>query len=130
VRKVRLANDRADNDVEESARGTVVRPPPAATSQEVKMRDMAEVQGVVMTARLMRTMDEREAKERNALSVTRPGLALKAGDVVTVVETFDKGSAFLVEFNGAAKTKKNACDWMGVVYPAEIEVISTIATKR
>ncbi len=89
------------------------------------MRDMAEVQGVVMTARLMRAFDEREARERNALSVTKPGLALKAGDVVTVVETFEKGSAFLVEFNSAAKAKKPGCEWMGVVYPAEIEVIGT-----
>ena len=93
------------------------------------MRDAAAVAGKVMTARLMRNLDVSEAKRRNALSSTKPGLALSEGDVVTVVETFDSGSAFLVEFNRGGKAKKDSCDWMGVVYPAEIEVVD-VAMKK
>jgi hypothetical protein len=93
------------------------------------MRDAAAVAGKVMTARLMRNMDVGEAKRRNALTSTKPGLALSEGDVVTVVETFDSGSAFLVEFNRGGKLKKDTCDWMGVVYPAEIEVVD-VAMKK
>jgi hypothetical protein len=93
------------------------------------MRDAAAVSGKVMTARLMRNMDVGEAKRRNALSSTKPGLALSEGDVVTVVETFDSGSAFLVEFNRGGKFKKDSCDWMGVVYPAEIEVVDVVMKK-
>jgi hypothetical protein len=93
------------------------------------MRDLATVTGKVMTARLLRPIAESEARERNALSATKPGLALKAGDVVTVVETFDAGSSFLVEFNKGGKVKKDSCDWMGVVSLAEIEVVE-VAVKK
>lgn len=87
------------------------------------MRDAAFETGKVMTARLLRPLSEHEARERNALSATKPGLKLQAGDVVTVVETFDAGSSFLVEFNNGGKAKKDTCDWMGVVSVAEIEVL-------
>ena len=93
------------------------------------MRDAAAVTGKVMTARLMRNMDVGEAKRRNALSDTKPGLSLNEGDVVTVIETFDAGSAFLVEFNRGGRIKKDTCDWMGVVYPTEIEVVDVAAKK-
>lgn len=88
------------------------------------MRDAA-VHGVEVTAKLMRAMDERECKERNALSKTEPGFRLSPGDVVTVVETFGSNEAFLVEFNGQTqrRERKDACDWMGVLYPAEIEML-------
>ena len=33
--------------------------------------------------------------------------------------------AFLVEFNKNGKTEKNECEWLGVLYPAEIEVVET-----
>ncbi len=33
--------------------------------------------------------------------------------------------AFLVEFNKNGKAKKNECEWLGVLYPAEIEVVET-----
>jgi hypothetical protein len=98
--------------------------------EEDPMRDAAAVTGKVMTARLMRGMDVGEAKRRNALTDTSPGLSLREGDTVTVIETFDQGSAFLVEFNkGGRPVKKDTCDWMGVVYPAEIEVIDIAAKK-
>jgi len=84
------------------------------------MRDAAEMMAVT-TARVMREMDERECKQRNALSKTSPGFVLRPGDVGTVVETFGTGEAFLVEFNKDSKAA-NACDWMGVLYPAEIEL--------
>jgi hypothetical protein len=93
------------------------------------MRDAAAVTGKVMTARLMRAMDEFEAKRRNALTSTKPGLRLAEGDVVTVVETFDAGSSFLVEFTKGGKVKKDCCDWMGVVSVNEIEVVD-VSTKK
>ncbi len=93
------------------------------------MRDAASVTGRVQTARLLRAFDEREAKTRNALSQTKPGLKLAEGDVVTVVETFGNGEAFLVEFTKGGKIKKDACDWMGVLSPAEIEVVATRSEK-
>jgi len=84
------------------------------------MRDAADMMAVT-TARVMREMDERECKQRNALSKTSPGFVLRPGDVGTVVETFGTGEAFLVEFNKDSKAA-NACDWMGVLYPTEIEL--------
>jgi hypothetical protein len=93
------------------------------------MRDAADNTGVVKTARLMRAFTEGEARERNALSVTRPGLKLVEGDLVTVIDTFSNGEAFLVEFNKAGKPKKDSCDWMGVLSPSEIEVITTRPAK-
>ena len=74
------------------------------------------------TATLKRELDERECKRRNALSRTTPGLVLRPGDVGTVVETFGPGEAFLVEFAKNGKAAKGECDWMGVLYPTEIEL--------
>lgn len=88
------------------------------------MRDVAEIVVATVTARVTRGMDERECKQRNALSKTRPGFVLRPGDVGTVVETFGSNEAFLVEFNKGGKSSANSCDWMGVLYPAEIEVES------
>ena len=89
------------------------------------MRDAADFMAAMTTARLRREMDERECKRRNALSKTSPGLVLRPGDVVTVVETFGTGEAFLVEFNRKGRAKKDSCDWMGVLYPTEIEVVGS-----
>ena len=86
------------------------------------MRDAAEMMSAVTTARLNRELDERECKQRNALSQTSPGFVLRAGDVGTVVETFGPGEAFLVEFVKNGKAAKDECDWMGVLYPTEIEL--------
>ena len=49
-----------------------------------------------------------------------------------MVETFGTGEAFLVEFSKNGKAAKDECDWMGVLYPTEIEVLgsSTVADKR
>ncbi|MGE3064816.1 MAG: hypothetical protein AB7K67_04475 [Hyphomicrobiaceae bacterium] len=94
------------------------------------MRDAVELGGKIVTARLMRGLDEGECRRRNALSLTRPGLALRQGDEVQVVETFGTGEAFLVEFHGKAKAKADQCEWMGVLYPTEIEVVGTTAEKR
>lgn len=94
------------------------------------MRDAA-INGIVITARLMRAMDERECKARNALSRTEPGLRLAPGDVVRVVETFGANEAFLVEFNRTASARTDdACDWMGVVYPTEIEMLGAGGAER
>ena len=93
------------------------------------MRDVAAVTGEVMTAKVMRAMDEAEARRRNALSATKPGFNLQVGDMVTVVDTLDQGEAFLVEFTKGNKIKKDSCDWMGVLTLGEIEVMSIAAKK-
>ena len=91
------------------------------------MRDAAAVTGQVMTAKVMRAMDEAEARRRNALSATTPGFNLQVGDMVTVVDTLDSGEAFLVEFTKGNKVKKDSCDWMGVLTLGEIEVMQVAA---
>jgi hypothetical protein len=85
------------------------------------MRDAAEM--TTAMARLRRELDEQECKRRNALSKTIPGFALRPGDVGTVLETLGNNEAFLVEFNRNGKAKNGECDWLGVLYPAEIEVV-------
>ena len=89
------------------------------------MRDAADFVVAMTTARLMREIDERECKQRNALSKTSPGFALRTGDVGTVVETFGTGEAFLVEFSKNGKAASGECDWMGVLYPTEVELGTT-----
>ena len=88
------------------------------------MRDTLEVGGAVKSARLTRGLDELECRRRNALSATKPGLQLVPGEVVTVLETFGTGEAFLVEFKKTKTTNPDTCDWLGVLYPAEIEMRS------
>ena len=73
-------------------------------SQETDMRDVA-VSTMVSTARLTRELDERECRQRNALSQTIPGFALRSGDVGTVLETLGNNEAFLVEFNRDGKAR-------------------------
>ena len=89
------------------------------------MRDAAEMMTAVTTAKLRRELDERECKRRNALSKTSPGFALRTGDVGTVLETLGNNEAFLVEFNKNGKAAKGECEWLGVLYPAEIEMVDT-----
>ena len=91
------------------------------------MRDAAEFSAVT-TARLRREIDESECKRRNALSQTSPGFVLRSGDVGKVVETFGTGEAFLVEFSKNGKGP-DQCDWMGVLYPTEIELTGASADK-
>jgi hypothetical protein len=86
------------------------------------MRDAADFMAAMTTAKLRRELDERECKRRNALSTTSPGFSLQTGDVGTVVETFGTGEAFLVEFSKNGRAAKGECDWMGVLYPTEIEL--------
>jgi Domain of unknown function (DUF4926) len=92
------------------------------------MRDAAEI-SAMMLARVTRGMDESECKRRNALSKTSPGFVLRPGDVGTVVETFGTNEAFLVEFNKNGHAAANSCDWLGVLYPAEIEVSRSSSDK-
>ena len=76
------------------------------------MRDAAEL--TTVTAKLRRELDERECKQRNALSKTSPGFVLSTGDIGTVLETLGNNEAFLVEFNKNGKPAKGECDWLGV----------------
>jgi len=70
----------------------------------------------------MRELDEQECRRRNALSKTIPGFALRSGEVGTVLETLGNNEAFLVEFSRNDKAKNGECEWLGVLYPTEIEV--------
>ena len=87
------------------------------------MRDVADAMVTVAQAKLTRELDEQECKRRNALSKTIPGFALRSGEVGTVLETLGNNEAFLVEFNRNGKAMNGECDWLGVLYPAEIEVV-------
>jgi hypothetical protein len=93
------------------------------------MRDAAEIMSAVTTARLIREINEGECKRRNALSQNSPGFVLRPGDIGTVVETFGSNEAFLVEINKNGKAENGTCDWMGVLYPAEIEMLGASADK-
>jgi Domain of unknown function (DUF4926) len=88
------------------------------------MRDAAQYT-TALTAKLRRELDERECKQRNALSTTIPGFALQPGDVGTVLETLGNNEAFLVEFSKNGKAAKGECEWLGVLYPTEIEMVDT-----
>jgi len=83
------------------------------------MRETAGFGGMMMTAKLVREIDERESMRRNALSDKR-SISLRQGSVVTVLETLDEGKAFLVEFG---QRTPDTCDWLGVLYPSEIEIM-------
>ena len=86
------------------------------------MSDAAGFGEAMMTAKLVREIDESECMRRNALSNKRKDIALRQGSVVTVLETLDEGKAFLVEFGQRAPDK---CDWLGVLYPSEIEFVGS-----
>ena len=81
------------------------------------MRDGGEMFRVVR-ARILREMDEKECRRRNALSRMEPGFRFSIGDEVSVLEIFGANEAFLVE----AKADKRGCAWMGVLKPGEIEM--------
>jgi hypothetical protein len=87
------------------------------------MRDAAEMAMPMAAARLRRELDEHECKRRNALSKTIPGFALRPGDIGIVLETLGNNEAFLVEFNKNGRAETGECDWLGVLYAAEIEVV-------
>ncbi len=82
------------------------------------MSDAAGFGAMVKTAKLLREIDVDECRRRNALSNKRVDLSLRPGAVVTVLESLDQGRAFLVEFGERAP---DSCDWLGVLYPSEIE---------
>ena len=81
------------------------------------MSDAAGFGEMLTTAKLLRELDASECLRRNALTNKQPGLTLSQGSVVTVLETLDQGNAFLVEFG----ERREKCDWLGVLYPTEIE---------
>ena len=87
------------------------------------MRDAAEMTMTISVARLRLELDEGECKRRNALSRSVPGFTLRSGDVGTVLETLGNNEAFLVEFSRNSDNRNGECEWLGVLYPAEIEVV-------
>ncbi len=82
------------------------------------MSDAAGFGEIMKTAKLLRELDRDECRQRNALSNKRDDLRLTQGSVVTVLESLDQGRAFLVQFGEKAP---DTCDWLGVLYPSEIE---------
>lgn len=82
------------------------------------MSDAAGFGAMTKTAKLLREIDADECRRRNALSNKRVDLTLGQGSVVTVLESLDQGRAFLVEFGNREPA---SCDWLGVLYPSEIE---------
>jgi hypothetical protein len=88
------------------------------------MRDSVDVAVAMTSARLTRGLDEAECRRRNALSANKPGLKLVQGETVTVLETFGTGEAFLVEFKKSKTANPDSCDWLGVLYPTELELRS------
>ena len=86
------------------------------------MRDVADAMPVAK-ARLTRELDEHECRRRNALSKSIPGFALRTGEVGTVLETLGNNEAFLVEFSKNGRAAKGECEWLGVLYPTEIEMV-------
>lgn len=89
------------------------------------MSDAAGFGEMLRTARLVREIDPGECLKRNALTTKRPDLRLRQGATVTVLETLDQGNAFLVEFSERTTTTK--CDWLGVLYPTELEFVKQSA---
>ncbi len=84
------------------------------------MSDAAGFGEYAKSARLLVALDEFESKRRNALDRTAPGYKLRPGQTGTVLETFAAGEAFLVEFG----PRTNGCDWLGVLYRSELELVS------
>ena len=88
------------------------------------MQNADHLIGRILTAQLLQEIDETECARRNALTNKQPGLALRVGEIGTVLETFGDGEAFLIEFGSRAP---DTCDWLGVLYPCEVEVLSSVA---
>lgn len=78
--------------------------------------------GQLELVRLVRDVDVAECARRNALSREQPGLVLRQGQTGILLETLEGGLAFLVEFGSGAA---DACDWLGVLYTTEVEVLPT-----
>jgi hypothetical protein len=74
-------------------------------------------------ARLSRHMNERECARRNALTNRPAALLLNVGTVGTVLDTLDKGEAFLVEFGSCGHDK---CEWLGVLYASELQLMPEV----
>ena len=75
-------------------------------------------------ARLTRHIDGHECARRNALTDKPVDLVLAAGSVGIVVDSLDGGGAYLVEFGSRGPDR---CDWLGVLYASEIELMAAVA---
>ena|SRR5436190_160617 len=60
---------------------------------------------------------------RIALTNKPADLVLAAGSVGIVVDTLDGGEAYLVEFGSRGPDR---CDWLGVLYESEIELMAAV----
>ena len=75
-------------------------------------------------ALLTKHIDCHECARRNALTNKPADLVLAVGSVGMVVDTLDGGEAYLVEFGSRGPDK---CDWLGVLYASEIQLMAGVA---
>jgi hypothetical protein len=61
-----------------------------------------------------------DCARRNALSEKTPGLALHPGMFGTVVDVFENGNSYMVEFNDEGTGR---CQWLGLLRPSEIQFV-------
>ena len=66
---------------------------------------------------LTRPLGSTECAERNALTIKPVHLMLPVGSIGIVVDQLSDG--YLVEFGTSGSDE---CDWLGVLYPSEIEL--------
>ena len=75
-----------------------------------------------MHIRLTRSIDGDEMLRRNALTLKDSNLVLGNGEIGSVVDVFENGEAYLVEFGNAGR-----CQWLGVLYLREVEIVTDAA---
>ena len=69
-------------------------------------------------------LSEIECARRNALSEKPPALVLAPGAIGAVLEIFEQGESYLVEFGDEAAGR---CQWLGILRRSEIELVPGIA---
>jgi hypothetical protein len=74
-----------------------------------------------MKVRLLQAIEAPECARRNALTNKATGYALQAGDIGTLLDTFDGGRCFLVEFGA-----RDACEWLGMLQASEIDLLPEV----
>jgi len=69
-------------------------------------------------------LNEFECARRNALSEKPPHLVLQEGTMGTLVEIFDNGESYMVEFDDQ---ETGRCLWLGLLRLTEIKIMPDVA---
>jgi hypothetical protein len=77
-----------------------------------------------MKVRLIVPLTEIECSRRNALRDKPQAFVLREGTVGELVDTFDKGQHYMVEF---ACEKSGRCQWLGMLRRSEIDFVEEFA---